>query len=525
MSVNFTDKHPSLHKWLIAISVFTGAVMGTIDTFILYVATPHLRGVFSATISEISWVSTSYATSSLIFMLLSGSICRRYGVKTSYQTALLLFIASSVLCGASDTLGQLILARIVQGASAGILIPSENVILRKTFPVSEHAIVMGIYSATIMVGPAVGPLVGGFIIDNYHWSYIFYINVPIGIFGFLMANYFVPKDENDAVNANIKTSDGKSKLSIDFGGIFLLIVGMFTLIWLLERGERLSWLEDDLNVFLMWTALFSIVLFCVHEATAIHPSVDLSVLRFKVFRTTVFLNFLLGFIVTATLFLLPIYMQELLNFSPTQAGLSMAPRALFMMIAFPLVGYLMKNIAPKMLIYTGALLGIYSSYLMSLFTHETGMGDMYLPQILQGLAVVFILLPLTTIGLMSVSKEKLAAAAGFDSTARLLGGVFGIATFASLLSYFQETTWGIMRENVSFSYPVLYKRFGDLINFWLTTGASLPEAQAQAAYLLYGRVTEQVLAITYMRSFQIILVLFCVMFLISLFANIRKPEV
>lgn len=502
-------------SWLTAISVFSGAVMGTIDTFILYVATPHLRGTFSATTVEASWISTSYAASALIFMLLSSWICQKFETKKVYQTSLLLFVLSSILCGASESLQQLILARILQGASAGILIPAENVILRRTFPLSQHGLVIGVYSATVMLGPALGPLLGGIIIDNYHWSYIFYINVPIGLISMVMVHHFVPKDETH-VNSNKK---------FDFLGVSLLVLGIFSLIWFLERGDRLDWFSDESNIYLAWTVVFSISIFIAHEVSTKNPAIDFTVLRFKIFRITVLLNFILGFIVTATLFLLPIYMQELLNFSPTSSGVAMLPRALFMMIAFPLVGLLIKRVDPKYLIFIGCVIGMYSAYLMSLFTHYSGMRDMIIPQILQGLAVVLTLTPLTTIGFMSVSRDKLSSAAGLDSTSRLLGGVIGIAFFATLHSHFQEVAWSNIRENVSLSYSVFFKRFDDVEFFWLTTGSSSPEAQLQSTYLLYGRVTEQVLAIAYMKSFQVIMALFCFMLVLSVVSKLRKVEV
>lgn len=515
-AVNKPEAKATTNKWLVAVSVFTGAVMGTIDTFILYVATPHLRGIFSATISEISWVSTAYASSSLIFMLLSGWICQRFETKYVYQTMLTLFIGSSILCGMADTLNQLIIARIVQGASAGVLLPAENIILRRVFPKKEHGIVLGVYAATIMLGPSLGPLIGGFIIDNAHWSYIFFINVPIGIIGLVLAHFFVPRQ-------NVKTDGPQPKA--DVFGLALLVVGLFSLIWLLERGERLDWFDDSINVLLAWLSVGALAMFWAHESKTPFPAVDLSVLKFRVFRVTVFLNTLLGFTITATLFVLPIYMQELLDFSPTKAGVAMAPRALCMMIFFPIVGFLIKRYDPKIFLYLGGIIGIYSMYLMSLFTHETGIHDMFLPQILQGLSTVLVLLPLTTIGLMSVSDEKLASASGFDSCARVLGGVLGIAVFASLITHFQEFTWGVFRENVTFSSTELYRRFIRVTQFWLDEGSSARHAARQGAILLYGRINEQIQAITYMRSFQFLMAIMAGILLIFMFSNVRKPKV
>lgn len=502
-------------RWLIAISVFTGAVMGTIDTFILYIAAPQLRGIFSATIGEISWVSTSYAASSLVSMLLSSWMCSRYGTKTVYLIMLAVFVLSSVLCGMSENLSQLIFSRTIQGAAAGMLLPIENVVLRQAFPKSEHGSVLGIYAATIMLGPSLGPLMGGYIIDNFHWSIIFYINVPIGIVGFLMASWFIPSDIQQGPADNRR---------LDLPGVGLAIVGIFSLVWLLERGDRLDWFDDPTNLCLGWLSAFCLAMFCAHEMSVSNPMVDLSVLRFRQYRICLVLKFLVSFVVSATLFALPIYMQELLEFSATKAGLSMAPRALVMMILFPIVGMLIKRLNPRIFFMIGGVIGAYGAFLMTRFTHDTGIGDMYIPQILQGMATVLILMPLTTIGLMSVSPDKLAAASGLDACVRVLGGILGIAVFVALISHYQETTWGMFRDDITFSKTELFRRFSQLVDGWVDSGSSIPEAVQRGGVMLYGRINQQVAAVTYMRIFQDIMWIFMLVLLVLSALKIKKAS-
>lgn len=501
-------------KWLIAISVFTGTVMSTIDTFILYIATPKLRGVFSATISEISWISTIYAVTSLIFMLISGWACTNYGRKNTYQFGLMLFVLSSLFCGLSTSLETLVVARLFQGIGAGLLLPIENVILRKTFPPYQHAIVMGIYGTTVMIGPSLGPILGGYIIDNYTWSMIFYINIPIGIIGFFLVKHYVPNDEKiESINSDF-----------DWLGSALLAIGLFLLIWLLERGDRHDWFETEFNIILVFLSISCISYFCIHELKITNPVLDLRVLRNKIFHSTVILNLMLGFIVTATLFILPIYMQDILGYSPTQAGEAMAPRAIVMMFFFPIIGNMLNKYDPNIFIYVGLTIGIMSAILMSYFSHETSFSGMLLPQILQGLAVVLILVPLTTVGLKSVLPDELPSAAGIDSMARSIGGSLGIATFASLLTYYESHSWGIVRHNVSLSFNVFYKRFGTVTDYFHTWGGDDKTVVEQSFKLLSRRVEEQVSVISYMNLFQIIACIFIFMFLIMLFLEVRKHK-
>ncbi len=484
--------------------------MASVDTFILYVAMPHLRGVFSATIAEISAVSTSYAITSMLFMLLSAWCVQRYGSKKVYQTGLACFVLGSVLCASAPNLAFLIMARVVQGMGAGLLLPVEGVILRRTFPPAKHGLVIGLYGTTIMCGPAFGPMLGGLILDSFGWPLIFMVNIPLGIIGLIMVNHFV-QDERDQLH---------NAMRLDLSGLALLASAIISLVWLLERGDRTFWFEDASNLLLLFIAVFSWALFFAHEMMVAKPLLDLSALKNPAFSAANLLNFLAAFVITGTLFVLPIYMQELLRFSPTQAGTTMAPRALVMMLVFPAVGWLFNRVPTRLLITSGLLMGLTSGGMMSQFTAETGWHDMILPQILQGMGAAFVLGPVTTSALMSIAREKMAGAAAIESTTRLLGSTMGVAVFASLLTHFELRTWEIVRHNVALGSTILYKRFQGLLYFFHTDSA--PTALEKAIQLLNGRVTQQVVALAYMNLFQLIVVAFLCMLIISFFISMAK---
>lgn len=500
------------NKWLIALSVSMGGIMSSLDTFILYVATPNLRGIFSSTIAEISWISTSYAIASMMCMFLSGWAVKRYGSKNVYQAGLLLFVTGSALCAFSLSLNQLIMARVIQGLGAGILLPVEGVILRRTFPPAQHGLVLGLYGTSIMLGPAFGPMLGGIIIDQFSWHWVFLVNIPIGLISFVMVKEFVHNE----------TSEINKTLSFDSFSFFYLAVAVVSLVWLLERGDRTFWFEDKKNIYLLITALSSWAMLFAHSLSITKPLLDFKILANRAFTTANSMNFLAAFIITGTLFVLPIYMQELLTFSPTQAGMAMAPRAFVMMLAFPLVGWLFNRVGTRILISIGLFFGISSGLMMCDFTFETGWQDMIFPQVIQGLGAAFILGPVTTAALISIPKDKMPGAAALESTTRLLGSTLGIAVFASLITHYELRTWEILRHNVTLFSTVLYKRFAGVIDFFLSETPSSMHAMEKAFQALNGRVTQQVLSITYMNIFQIITLGFMVMVVLSFFIKTKR---
>lgn len=487
--------------------------MSSIDTFILYVATPNLRGIFSATIAEVSWISTSYAIASMMCMFLSGWLVDRFGSKNVYQAALTLFILGSALCAMADSLNELILARVIQGLGAGALLPVEGVILRRTFPRAQHGLIMGLYGTSIMLGPAFGPMLGGIIIDQFSWEWIFLVNIPIGVISFLMVRHFLGNDDK---------GEREIKRVIDIAGLLYLATAVVSLIWLLERGDRTFWLEDTKNLILMITAISSWAMLIAHSVSVSNPLLDFRILKHHTFTVANTLNFFAAFMITGTLFVIPIYMQELLLFSPTQAGTAMAPRAFVMMLAFPLVGWLFNRVPTRALISFGLTLGVISGVMMSNFTFETGWHDTILPQILQGLGAAFILGPVTTSALISIPSEEMPGAAALESTTRLLGSTIGIAVFASLITHYELRTWEILRHNVSMFSSVLYKRFADVIEFYLAETPSVVHATEKAFQALNGRVSQQVLSITYMNLFQLITLGFALLFILTLLLSPKK---
>lgn len=503
-------------QWLTALSVSIGGVMATMDSFILFIATPEFLGVFSATISEISWISTSYSVSTMFFMLLSKWLVDVYGTKRTYNVGLFLFILGSFLCSLSEELYSLIFNRIIQGAGAGLLLPVEGIVLRRTFPIEKHGLVFGIYGTTIMMGPALGPIIGGYIIDNQDWSWIFLVNIPIGLVCIILVDKYLPNDRNKTIKIT------KFK---DINGAFILLIAIVSLLTLLERGDRYFWFEDSYNILLALLGSFSFCYFIAHELETDVPLIDLRVFNNTTFALTIALYFIIQFIIAATLYLLPLFMQNLLGFSASQAGAALAPRAIVMALFFPIVGLLFNKLGAKVLILSGLILCTYSAMLMSLLTFDAGLSDMLLPQAIQGLGIALMLSPLITVAMQSLEKDKLSSASAIEQSVRQLGVSFGIAMATSALTHLELVNWGGLRHYLDFSKVEFYKRFNyRVLDTFLDTTSSEHEALEKSYKVLSWRVEEQALTLSYSYIFQSITLLFLIAIIVLLFMKLERTN-
>src|SRR4051812_13492169 len=265
------------NKWLVTISITFGTLMGAIDSSIVNVALPHIRGAVGATLQEITWISTGYAVALVLVMPLTAFLGRLFGQKRVYLACLVLFLVGSFLCGTATTLPALVFYRLIQGLGAGALQPTEQAILRQTFPPKEQGMAMALFGMAVMIGPAIGPTLGGYIVDHYHWSWIFFINLPVGALGLVMVALFVKEDPE--LLAHNKALADKERGSVDWWGIGLMWVGLATLQYFLEEGSREDWFQSGLITAIFLVALFSLTAFVIRELTAETPAVDLRLFR------------------------------------------------------------------------------------------------------------------------------------------------------------------------------------------------------------------------------------------------------
>lgn len=498
------------NKWVIAAAVTFGTLMGTIDTSIVNVAMPQLRGTLSATVQEITWVSTGYVVASVIVMPITAWLGSRFGRKKIYLAGLLLFLLGSLLCGTARSLAPLVVFRIMQGLGAGALQPTEQAILRETFPPHEQGMAMGLYAFAIMIGPMIGPTLGGYIVDNYSWPWIFYINMPVGVLGLFMVWRFV-EDPPYLV---------RSKGSVDWWGLGLLVLGLAALQTLLEQGEQDDWFESNKNVALACVGVVSIVMFVLYELYVEEPIVNLRVLSNRSFSTGTFIGAILGMVLFSTLFLLPVYMQEFLRYNAMQTGLALMPRSITMLITIPIVGALYNKLSPRLVIAAGLTLGGITCIMMSHFTLQTSKEQILVPQVIQGVALALIFIPLSTVSLATMDKRRMGQATGLNNLVRQLGGSFGVAIFAAFLERYMQESKAALVAHVSATDPAVQQRLFAMRAGLMRDGVDMPTATARALQVLDLQVGGQAAALGFEKAFYMAgLLFFCAIPFVALLDN------
>ncbi|HEV7920078.1 MAG TPA: DHA2 family efflux MFS transporter permease subunit, partial [Thermoanaerobaculia bacterium] len=315
-----------VNKWLVTVSITFGTLMGAIDASIVNVAVPHLTGALGVTVEQITWVTTGFVIATVMVMPLTGFLARLFGQKRVYLASLVLFILGSALCGLAHTLPLLVFFRILQGLGAGALQPTEQAILRQTFPPHEQGMAMALFGMAVVLGPAFGPTLGGYIVDNYSWPWIFFINVPIGVLSVLMVTKFVhePEDVREALH---KAAEAQRK-NMDWSGIALLVLGLGAMQYVLEEGGRNDWFASGEIQIITLMAIVSLAALLIRELSAPVPAVDLTLFKDVVFASGTIIGAVMFAMLMAITFLLPLFMQTLLGFTATQSGIALMPRSL-----------------------------------------------------------------------------------------------------------------------------------------------------------------------------------------------------
>jgi DHA2 family multidrug resistance protein len=400
------------------------------------VAVPKLRGAVGATVEEITWISTGFALATVLVMPLTAFLGRLFGQKRVYLACLVLFVVGSALCGMARTLPVLVACRVIQGFGAGALQPTEQAILRQTFPPEEQGMAMALFGMAVMIGPAVGPTLGGYIVDHYSWPWIFYINVPVGALGLFMVTNFV-HEAPDILEANRVAAERQRK-HMDWAGIALLCVGLSSLQYALEEGGKNDWFASGLINASFIVGFVALALFVVRELTATAPAVDLSLFRDPVFLSGTLIGSIMFAMLMSLTFLLPVFMQEVLGFTAMQAGLALMPRTIVMMAAMPIVGRLYNKVPPRLFVAAGVIMFCLSAFTMSHYTLDTSPDGVMLSLVIQGIGFSFLWVPLTTVALSTIPRHRMADATGSNSLLRQIGGSVGLAIFATVLTRAQD---------------------------------------------------------------------------------------
>ncbi|BDG06425.1 DHA2 family efflux MFS transporter permease subunit [Anaeromyxobacter oryzae] len=486
---------PATNKWLVTVSVTFGTLMGAIDSSIVNVALPQIRGAVGATVQEITWITTGFAIATVIVMPLTAFLGRLFGQKRVYMLSLAIFIVGSALCGVASSLEQLVIFRALQGFGAGALQPTEQAILRQTFPPKEQGMAMALFGMAVMVGPAIGPTLGGYIVDNYHWSWIFFINLPVGVLGLFMVWRFVHEPED--IRAANQAASKELRGNLDWLGIALLAVGLAALQFFLEEGQQNDWFDSSLITVCALLSVAALALFVWRELTAKVPAVNLRLFKDPVFTSGTLIGAVMFAILLASMFLLPLFMQELLGFTAMQSGLALMPRVLVMMLVTPLVGRLYGKVSARLLIGIGVLLVAYGAYDVSHITLASSSEGITRAILVQGIGFSFLFVPLTTAALSNVPRARLADATGLNSLLRQVGASMGLAIFATLLSRWGSHARGSLVAHLSPDRPEVQERLSALAAGFAQRGFDPVSAREAALRALDGIVTRQSMVIAF----------------------------
>jgi DHA2 family multidrug resistance protein len=487
------------NRYLIAFAVTLASMLELVDTSIVNVAIPHMMGSLGATLEEVAWVSTGYIVANVIILPLTSWLSTRFGRRNYYTGSVILFTVASFFCGNASSLEGLVAARIVQGIGGGALISTAQAILFDVFPAKERGIGQAIFGMGVMVGPTLGPTLGGWITDNFAWPWIFYINLPLGVIAGVLTWQLVPEPEHAREQSS----------SVDWLGLALLIIGIGSLQILLERGESRDWFASREIILETVVAVAALVGFVWHELTTEHPVVDLRILQNRQLAAGVTYGLALGFALYASVFALPVFLQTVLGFSAWETGKVILPGALASAFTMAVVGRNAARLDARYMILLGTGLFFASMWMHAQFTIQTGIDDTLIPMILRGVGLGCIFVPLTNASVADLRPEQLAQGTGLFNLSRQLGGSFGIAIAATLLHRYSEQSMEGLRAHQSMYDPATQAYLSALTQKFTALHGDAIHAATQAYAVLERAVFVQASTLAATRLFLTMGIVFC----------------
>jgi MFS transporter, DHA2 family, multidrug resistance protein len=426
---------------LITVTVMLGVFMAIIDMTVVNVALPTIAGNLGCSLDDAAWVATGYILAAVVVMPLNGWLTAYFGRKTFYCGAIALFTIASLLCGLTHDIVMLTICRMLQGLGGGVLQPTAQAILFETFGARRSGAAMAIFGIGIMVAPALGPVLGGFIVDNGSWPLIFLINVPIGIVTFLMALAFVPTPHYIE----------RSRRGIDWRQIGLLAVGLIALQYVLERGQHEDWWDSQTIVLLAIVSGVSLLLFGIMTLRDRFPVVNLRIFRIPSFSLGNVTLFVLGFGLFGSELIVPLFFQSILGMTALDSGMALVPGAIATAVALVATTRIVNRFDPRFPLVIGAFCAAWANWQLGGLTEAAGMDDTFLPRMMVGFGMGLMFVPLTQLTLQAVPREEIAGATGLSQLVRQLGGGLGVAIIMTLLARHTSIAWQGLAAGITHS--------------------------------------------------------------------------
>ena len=503
-------------KWAIVIAASFASLLQVIDTSIVNVSLPYMQGNLGATLTEIGWVSTAYSIANVIIIPLSAWLGLRFGKKRYFIFSIVIFVLASVMCGLSNSLAMLIIGRVIQGFGGGGLLAPAQALIFQAVPREEQAKASTVFTICVIVGPAIGPALGGYLTDNFGWPWIFFINVPLGALAlYLCSTFLIPDDP--------KTREAHREDRVDWLGMFFLSLGLGTFQTVLEQGQEDDWFS---SVFIQRMAILSVigaVCFVWQELRVAHPAVNLRVLRHRSVAMGSIISVGLGMGLYGTIFVIPVYVQNVLQFTATETGVMLIPGALASAVASFALAPMSKILSPRMLIASGCVMTIGVMIAFMGINPDMGYDQFFGPLLWRGFGSVVMFIPLSIATLGALPKKDMDAGSGFFGLTRQLGGSIGIAAITTLIAKQQFVHRAQIVSNVTDLNPAYGERLAGGTAYFSTMSGDPVAAHDRALALIDRSVDLQATLLSYRDVFYFVALIFILLLpLIFLLGNPPK---
>lgn len=487
-------------KWIITLTVILASLLELIDTTVVNVSTPQIMGNLGATLEDVGWVVTAYAVANVIILPMSGWLAAKFGRKNYFAFSIVLFTVASFFCGHAENIWELVIFRFIQGIGGGALLGTSQAILVEAWPKEQIGMATALFGLGVVVGPTLGPTLGGYITDNFNWPWIFYVNIPLGIIALLLTLEFISESVNRRVVG-----------AVDWWGILFLTIGVGSLQVVLERGEGEDWFDTPYIVLLTVISVIGILSFIWRELTTEHPVVDLRILKNRSLAIGMFTTFILGFGLFGSVFIFPVFCQNLLGFSAQQTGMLLIPGGLSTILMMPFVGKMLQRKVPPQIISTvGFIMFFLFTYTLSKANLSSGENDFYFPLILRGIGLSLLFVPLTALALGSLQPKDIAQGTGLNNMMRQLGGSFGIAMITTFLHLRQGHHRVNLLSHVNVYDPAFNERFNGIYQNFISKGYNVVDAKTLAYKAIEGAIVKQTYLLSYMDAFWFVGIFFIV---------------
>ncbi|MGB6689289.1 MAG: DHA2 family efflux MFS transporter permease subunit [Terracidiphilus sp.] len=515
-TLSFHDTwRPRANPWVIALTVTMATFMEALDTSIANVAMPHIGGNLSASTEEATWVLTSYLVANAVVLPISGWVANRIGRKRFYMSCVALFTLTSLMCGLAPTLGILVLCRVLQGAAGGGLQPSEQAILADTFSPQKRAMAFAVYGMAVVLAPAIGPTVGGWIVDNYSWRWIFFLNIPVGILSLFLTDRLV---EDPPYLAEIR----KRGESVDYWGLGLLVVTIGTLQTMLDKGQEDDWFGSRFIVTCAVIASVGMILFLWREFHVEHPILDLRLYAQRNVGMTQLVMFMVGVALYSSTVLIPLYLQEIMGYSARQAGEAISTGGVVLMVLFPIAGFIAPKFDPRLLVAIGFTVTTFGLWRMTNLDQSISFGTAVSWRAVIVLGLPFLFIPINTLCYAGIPQHKNNEVSGMTALSRNLGGSVGISFVSTMLSRLSQKHLAMLSAHtVSGDGPFEATRNGLAAAMLRGGGGGPPDAMHRAGAQIYMMAQVQARLLAYVDVIWIMVAVTTI--LIPLPFLMRKP--